>query len=636
MVNQQPNTVEFQDHLQEDITADDILDDVLGDGNLIDDLNGLKGIVSDALGTLGFKFSLVIILLFNFIYTARNAFTKTTITEVSVISFNNCSCDSRDELFYSVITYGFISLWIVFILICALYNIFKFIHKLLCINDTAADSSNEEITTRKEIPKKHHWFLKREMRKLTTMVFYSNKQTLHNKEINSADEITSAVKYLLAHMKHEFLKEADPPANYNKFYCVTDNICKIFKYALVILQFFLRLPIVPLLLLQWLDEYSWNCVIGSVKNYCKDTVVGYMFDQSMVISCLYICILLAITIAICIQYMPVNRLLSGRKSTLHNQSKSRSKWCLLFEVDHTLFLTNISFIMIIALIYTSILSQFTYVAITEAERDVNSDKTFNIGEKWFNRSISGGVSNSVLWKCIEISSSPYFKAIFGTLLFVLIAIVIFYAIMSLVMAVVNYQRVKRLIHHYYGDKMCSNSMQHSNQSMQDDSNQSMQDDSKSIIMIVTILHKLFQLRYLGIPQNKIEHILIESWKDSNIRKSNCNSIRWYSFLFLIPTIELILILLLFLLVLTSYNIHPIGCFFTDVYYDESTNMVMLELMQGVHTYQKVAVVTSIAVFFILIFIKLFHIYHILASDLHQLYFHQHNIANDYCLQCTVV
>ena len=263
MIDQQPNIVEFQDHLQEDITAEDILDDVLGGGDFIDDLHGLKGIVSAALGTLGFKFSFVIILLFNFVYTVHNAFTKTTKTEVSVISFNNCSCDSRDELFYSqysVITYGFISLWIVFILICALYNIFKFIHKLPCTNDTAADSSNEEIITRKEIiPVKHYWFLKREIFKLTAMVFYLNKQSLHNKEISSADEITSAVKYLLAHMKHKFLKVADPPEN--KFYFVTDNVCKISKYALVILQFFLRLPIVPLLLLQWLDEYSWNCVI---------------------------------------------------------------------------------------------------------------------------------------------------------------------------------------------------------------------------------------------------------------------------------------------------------------------------------------------------------------------------------------
>ena len=461
------------------------------------------------------------------------------------------------------------------------------------------------------------------MFKLTAMVFYLNKRSLHNKQISSTDEITLAVNYLLAHMKDEFLKVVDPRAPENKFYFVTDNVCKISKYVLVILQFFSRLPVIPLLLLQWLDEYSWNCVIGSLKSYCMNTEVDYIFDQSMVISCLYVCILLAIIIAICMQNMPVNRHKSTHlqsNNAFHNPSKrtSQSKWCLLFEVNHTVFLTNVNFIMIIALIYTSILSQFTYVAITEAEKDVNSDKTFNIDDKWLNRSISGGVSNSVLWKCIEKSCSPYFKTIFLTLLIVLIAAAIFYVFMSLVMAFVNYQRVKRLINYYYGGKMCSNSMQHNIESMQNDS-------SKSIMMIVMILHKLFQLRYLEIPQNKIEHILTDSWMEVNVRKSN--SYRWKGVLFLIPAIELILILLLFLLVLTSYNVHPIGCFFIDVHYDEVTNMVTLELMQGVHIYQQVAVVTAIVVFFSLIFIKSFHIYHTLASDLHQLYINQHSIAS---------
>ena len=616
MADQQPDTI---DHLQEDITAEDILDDVLGGGDFIDDFSGLKGIVSSALGRLEFKFSFVIVLLFNFVYTVHNAFAKSTKTEISVISFNNCSCDSRDRWFYSVITYGFIGSWIIFLFICALRSICNFIHKLCCNNYVTG--SNEEVSTRQELfPGKDYWFLKREVFKLTTMVLYLNERCLHSKEISSIDEITLAVNYLLAHMKHEFLKVTDPPMN--KFHFVTDNVCKISKYVLVITQFFLRLPIVPLLLLQWLDEYSWNCVIGSVKNYCKDTVVGYIFDQSMVISCLYICVLLAIIIGISMKYMPVNKLTSSHKSTSlqsnnapFNQNK-RSKWCLLFEVNHTLFLTNIGFIMIIALIYTSVLSQFTYVAITEAERDVNSDETFNFGDKWLNRSISGGVSNSVLWKCVEKSSSPFLQAIFGTLLLVLIATTFFYAVMTLVMAFVNYQRVKKLIYYYYGDKMHSNSKQ---------PECSITDDSKSFMMIVMILHKLFQLRDLEIPQVEIEHILIESWKDTNIKRSSLW--RWYGVLFLIPTIELILILFLFLLVLTSYNVHPIGCFFTDVHYDESTNMVVLEFMQGVHTYQQVAVVTSIVVFFSLILIKSLHIYHVLASDLHQLYFCQNNTVD---------
>ena len=64
----QPADIEMQqDHLQEGVTAEDILDDVLGGGDFIDDLHSLKGIISAALGRLGFKFSFVVVLLFNFL-----------------------------------------------------------------------------------------------------------------------------------------------------------------------------------------------------------------------------------------------------------------------------------------------------------------------------------------------------------------------------------------------------------------------------------------------------------------------------------------------------------------------------------------------------------------------------------------
>ena len=116
MIDQQPDTIDH--HLQEDITAEDLIDhDVLGGGDSIDDFHSSKGIFSDVLGKLGFKFSFVIVLLFNFVYTAYNAFDQSTKAEISVISFNNCSCDSHDRLFYSVITVVFIGLWIVFLLI---------------------------------------------------------------------------------------------------------------------------------------------------------------------------------------------------------------------------------------------------------------------------------------------------------------------------------------------------------------------------------------------------------------------------------------------------------------------------------------------------------------------------------------
>ena len=91
----------------------------------------------------------------------------------------------------------------------------------------------------------------------------------------------------------------------------------------------------------------------------------------------------------------------------------------------------------------------------------------------------------------------------------------------------------------------------------------------SVATISKLLNMLFQLRHLGIPKHEIKLIL---WKNAHANTKNLHRYQWC--LFPIPSIELILILLLFLLVLTSYNVYPIGCFFTDVRYDEIINTVM--------------------------------------------------------------
>jgi len=158
-------------------------------------LHGLQGIVSAALGRLGFRFSFVVLLLFNFVYTVYNAFSKKIKREASAITFNNCSCDPIDRVIYNLITFGCITLWVIFLLICTSYSIYKLIVKLQCCTSYKADSSDEEL-----IPDR---FLKREFSKLATQVFYLNKRSLHNKEINSLDEINLGVHYLLDHLKHK-------------------------------------------------------------------------------------------------------------------------------------------------------------------------------------------------------------------------------------------------------------------------------------------------------------------------------------------------------------------------------------------------------------------------------------------------
>ena len=558
----------LDDHLQDDINAEDILDDVLGGGDVIDDFHSLKGMVSGALGSLGYKFSILIVLLFNFTYTAYNAFARSTKTEISVVSFSDCSCNPNDRSFYSFTIFSFTALWGGFLLICALCNIRNFIKH----RDIREDLSEQE----RLIPDKHFLLLKKEIKKLTTMVLSLNMKGLHSHKINSRN-VNSAAIGILNYMK-QFLVDSDSSDNF-----AFDKAFKLFRYTLAVIQFFLRLSIVPLLLVQWLDEYSWNCVVGLEKDYCKETTVGYTFDQSIVIFLLYTCVLLSIILGIFMKNMPVKLLLS-------NQNTSRSKWCLPFQINHTMFLTNVSFILIIALIYISVLSQLTYVAATEAERDINSGRTFNIDGKWFNRSISGGVSNSVLWKCSEESSSRNLKVFFLTLLTLLIIITILYGAISLVMAFFNYQKVKELINHYYDTQIQENSTQ----------------NGVSIFRIAMTLHNLFQQQTQSeVPQNEIENALPHHW--SNAKLNAKNLCRWCSILFLIPAVEFILILILFLLVLTSYNVYPIGCFFNDVHYEESTSTVMLDLAQGVYIYQQVAVVTSITISLTLIFFKILHI-----------------------------
>ena len=175
MDNGQP---EIDGHLQDDINAEDILDDVLGGGDVIDDFHSLKGMISGALRSLGYKFSILVVLLFNFAYTAYNAFARSTKTEVSVVSFNNCSCDPSDRAFYRTTTYGFTALWVLFIVICALHSIWNCIkHRLQCLNHDNTDDAREDLHEQERprlIPHKHFWLLKRELKKVTAMVLSLN------------------------------------------------------------------------------------------------------------------------------------------------------------------------------------------------------------------------------------------------------------------------------------------------------------------------------------------------------------------------------------------------------------------------------------------------------------------------------
>ena len=78
-----------------------------------DQLQDLKGILSETLGDLSFKFAILVIMApFNVLYTFYQAFLTTRIDDNTE---NDCYSDQTDRIFYKTITLVFISFWVCFL-----------------------------------------------------------------------------------------------------------------------------------------------------------------------------------------------------------------------------------------------------------------------------------------------------------------------------------------------------------------------------------------------------------------------------------------------------------------------------------------------------------------------------------------
>ena len=113
MANEQPQLDDLQD---------DTFDDDLIGNDVMDDFQSVKGMISGALGSLGYKLLIFVLALFYYTYTAHSAFARRTRSEISVTSLNDCSCDPHDRDFYRHTVYGFTAFWMLLLLICGVYN----------------------------------------------------------------------------------------------------------------------------------------------------------------------------------------------------------------------------------------------------------------------------------------------------------------------------------------------------------------------------------------------------------------------------------------------------------------------------------------------------------------------------------
>ena len=68
----------------------------------------------------------------------------------------------------------------------------------------------------------------------------------------------------------------------------------------------------------------------------------------------------------------------------------------------------------------------------------------------------------------------------------------------------------------------------------------------------------------------------------NTNSETRQSYRWPAIFFILPLLEHALIFLLVALILTSYNLNPLGCFFHTLHYNEMTETVLLKASRTVY------------------------------------------------------
>lgn len=268
-------------------------------------------------------------------------------------------------------------------------------------------------------------------------------------------------------------------------------------------------------------------------------------------------------------------------------------WLTLGDnIPSDIYATDIRLAIIVTAIYVSLVTQFRQVGNQEAATDITSGMNFKINSEFTNNSISGGISDRVLWNCREGSSTDvYHKTLYAGLLlsyFLTIAIY-FVASVMITLFVANaawtltYNQQKG--HHL---ELMANGFKIINQLSRDFKhkrdraigNKQSFDDFKA------------ETKELATEWN-------ENWKNL---VGGCKGKKflynWLAILYIIPRYESLIMLAIVTFSVTSYDIYPIGCLsHIDVFYDEAEMSVTLYVSESVIIYQRASIVLIGLLFF---------------------------------------
>ena len=279
----------------------------------------LRGVLSEALNTSLFKSAVVIVFVFNFSYSLFNAFRQDKGNDNVV---NNCHCNGRHKTFYVTLILASATVWFLILVLEKFYAWFicpgRYDHHLL---ELIRDNSRFELHFTKEL-------------NMLLSAVYDDRNNmskliakLKKEQVNSNDTRAVSIFEIPHYLKDSFpnfisTTHSEAYSKKSVFKSAKGNMsrqyrhfCRLkrrhkavtsFKLFLIVNQFLSQLLIVPLLQLQWIDQYAWVCVAGISRNYCNSDrdIYNLALDQAVVVYMFYASILFAALLSMVIGWLP--------------------------------------------------------------------------------------------------------------------------------------------------------------------------------------------------------------------------------------------------------------------------------------------------------------------------------------------
>ena len=261
------------------------------------------------------------------------------------------------------------------------------------------------------------------------------------------------------------------------------------------------------------------------------------------------------------------------------------------SVPSNLYTTDFRLVFVLTAIYTSLVTHFRQAGNQETEQDIISGRLFKVNSIWTNHSVSGGVSDRILWNCRSDSPTvTYYKSLYLGLLIFTFTVIIVYFVASMIINFLIVFAASKL-------KVITEKLRHQGKGKLHYL-EVVANEVKMARQLRKELKKIKDEWLLAEDKQKLDES-VENFKanrNDRLKKFEASEhlYNWFVILYIIPRIETTIMLCILTFALTSYDIHPLGCLSPiDVSYNEKESFADLKISENVIRYQRASAVLII-------------------------------------------